>query len=244
MTAKPLNWISWREARQRMPKIWDRWAYFPDRADRAMMNTLRRGHVLCRGEGIILFGNHGDKTVEINEILPELRGISFAGESVAVRYVQRASPPPLHPPQCYYTVEADLGQIVSSIESMTTSPAAPFPVCDTVKATARFVAPELVWDEFRDELIRFELPADASSNDTAAPAEPRRRGNYKGELTAFMGSLNPKLLAQLSDDDVAQRFEDRVHALIKKGLSVLKLPQRRHIANQVSKLRPKYPAAP
>jgi hypothetical protein len=68
-------------------------------------------------------------------------------------------------------------------------------------------------------------------------ALPQRRGAYKGELSAFMGRLNPKLLARLNDDDIAQRFVDYVNAQIKAGRSALKLPQVRNIANQVATIR-------
>jgi hypothetical protein len=52
-----------------------------------------------------------------------------------------------------------------------------------------------------------------------------------------MTRLNPQSLNVLDDDDVAQRFVDYVEARVKRGQSVLKLPQRRHIANQVAKIR-------
>jgi hypothetical protein len=52
------------------------------------------------------------------------------------------------------------------------------------------------------------------------------------------------MLAALSDDDVARRFEDYVAAQVAAGKSVLKLPQLRNIANQVAKLRPKGPPTP
>ena len=39
-------------------------------------------------------------------------------------------------------------------------------------------------------------------------------------------------------------FIDHVQSKVKAGQSALKLPQLRHIANQVSKLRSKDPAAP
>ena len=65
----------------------------------------------------------------------------------------------------------------------------------------------------------------------------QRRGTYIGELKAFMTRLKPQSVSSLDDDDVAGRFADYVEARIKRGQSVLKLPQRRHIANQVAKIR-------
>ena len=72
----------------------------------------------------------------------------------------------------------------------------------------------------------------------------QRRGAYRGELASFVKRLQPTMLAALSDDDVARRFEDYVAAQVAAGKSVLKLPQLRNIANQVAKLRPKGPPTP
>ena len=65
----------------------------------------------------------------------------------------------------------------------------------------------------------------------------QRRGAYIGELKAFMTRLKPESLYSLDDDDLARRFVDYVEARIKRGQSVLTLPQRRNIANQVAKIR-------
>jgi hypothetical protein len=71
----------------------------------------------------------------------------------------------------------------------------------------------------------------------AADAEQSsRRGAYKGELAAFI-RLNPEMVGRLSDDQVVLRFIDYVEAKTKRGRSVLRLPQPRHIAIQVAKIR-------
>jgi hypothetical protein len=75
----------------------------------------------------------------------------------------------------------------------------------------------------------------------AAAEDPRRRGAYIGELTAFMRNFRPELLDQMSDEELASRFADRVEALKRAGRSVLKLPQHRNVANQVARLRGKIP---
>jgi hypothetical protein len=80
---------------------------------------------------------------------------------------------------------------------------------------------------------------------SAKLARPQQqRGAYRGELASFIKRLLPKMLADLSDEDIARRFEDHVESRVKKGTSVLKLPQRRHIANQVAKLREQILASP
>ena len=65
----------------------------------------------------------------------------------------------------------------------------------------------------------------------------QRRNAYRGELAAYTRRFKPELLAKLSDDQLACRFADHVEALRTEGKSVLKLPQLRHVANQVAKLR-------
>jgi hypothetical protein len=76
----------------------------------------------------------------------------------------------------------------------------------------------------------------------ARSQQPQKRGAYKGELAAFMKRMKPEMLSALSDDNIALRFRDHVEAQRKAGRSALNLPQRRHIANQVAKLRPQAPS--
>jgi hypothetical protein len=86
--------------------------------------------------------------------------------------------------------------------------------------------------------VVLQKPRDSTDRDVRAQGGvSQRRGTYIGELKAFMTRLKPQSLNSLDDDDVVRRFEDYVEARIKRGQSVLKLPQRRHIANQVAKIR-------
>jgi hypothetical protein len=73
---------------------------------------------------------------------------------------------------------------------------------------------------------------------------PKRRSGYTGGLAAFMAQLIPRTVAALSDDQIARLFVDRVETQVKAGKSTLKLPELRHIANQVAKLRAKDPGVP
>jgi hypothetical protein len=75
------------------------------------------------------------------------------------------------------------------------------------------------------------------------PSSPQRRGAYIGELKAFMNRFKPETLARLDDNDIALRFIDHVDSQVKAGRSALKLPQLRHVANQVFKMRSKDPRA-
>ena len=85
------------------------------------------------------------------------------------------------------------------------------------------------WAEVHDVLLALEGLGHAGS---------QRRLAYKGELASFMRRIR-SILPDLSDDDVARRFDDEVASKVQAGRSVLKLPQRRHVANQVASLRPK-----
>jgi hypothetical protein len=75
--------------------------------------------------------------------------------------------------------------------------------------------------------------------ETSDHAGSKRRLAYKGELVSFMQQLGPKMLAVLTDDEVAGRFRARIEARKQAGQSALQLPQLRHIANQVANLRPR-----
>jgi hypothetical protein len=50
MAVKPYKWVSWSEARSRMPEIWSGWSYNHYHANKAMVNSLRRGNVPFRGK--------------------------------------------------------------------------------------------------------------------------------------------------------------------------------------------------
>jgi hypothetical protein len=132
MAVKPLNWTSWREARDRMPEIWDGWRFQLKHADEAMVNALRRGHVSCRGpDGV----ENGGSRVRLADILPALKGISLSSQMAGVRYTKPVS------------ALCTIGYLQPTL------------VESESEATARFPTPELAWDEFRAELIRFGLPA-------------------------------------------------------------------------------------
>jgi hypothetical protein len=89
------------------------------------------------------------------------------------------------------------------------------------------------WAEAHDLVLALE----GLRPDGARELGSQRRLAYKGELASFM--LRLRSISDLSDEDVARRFEDEVASKVQAGRSVLKLPQRRHVANQVASLRPK-----
>ena len=91
------------------------------------------------------------------------------------------------------------------------------------------------WRELADELAA----AGFDVADTSDHAGSKRRLAYKGELVSFMQQLGQKMLAVLTDDEIAGRFRVRIEARKQAGQSALPLPQLRHIANQVAKLRPR-----
>jgi hypothetical protein len=112
-----------------MPEIWQSWANLPDHADRAMVNALRSGRVPHRGDD----GRGFDaRPVPLKVAVPALRKILLGSDRAIVTYEKTILHGPLGPYR---------------------------PQPHTVEATVDFFGPELAWDEFRDELIRFELPA-------------------------------------------------------------------------------------
>lgn len=65
-----------------------------------------------------------------------------------------------------------------------------------------------------------------------------RRLAYTGELASLMLRLERAgTLDETSDDNIVRRFENEVATKVQDGRSVLRLPQRRHLANQCAKLR-------
>ena len=50
MAVKPYEWVSWSEARSRMPEICSRWSWDREHADKAFVNVLRLRNVSYRGE--------------------------------------------------------------------------------------------------------------------------------------------------------------------------------------------------
>jgi hypothetical protein len=159
MTAKPLDWKSWWEARDKMTEIYEGWSSW-DQANNAMAKALRSGKVHCRGEFSEFdwrFGN--DDSVALQDVISTL--------------------PKLH----VYSVEAVVEYEIT-ITEMTTFGSDLFrvlrPHTGKSKRTARIRNPELVWPEFCDYLIRFELPTGPMSSRTGqrrrkhTPTPPRQ----------------------------------------------------------------------
>jgi hypothetical protein len=150
MTVKPLNWVSWREARDRMREIWDGWCYQPAHADRAMVNTLRRGHVPHRGEAWTSGSRYTRQPIALRDVVAGLLSLSLFTEEVEYEATEWGS--------------------VLALGGYQAQPM-------TVKRTATLNGAELAWDEFRTDLIRFELPAGTE------PARPR--GPEPGKLRRY-----------------------------------------------------------
>lgn len=94
---------------------------------------------------------------------------------------------------------------------------------------------------FRAVLVRWPalVQALAAAGFALSDETSRRRGAYLGELASFWNRLSPEMRAKLTDDEIAHRFMDHVEAKVNRGQSALKLPQQRHVANQVGNLRKK-----
>jgi hypothetical protein len=135
MAVKPLDWIGWRRARERMPEIWRHREYRVAEADQAMVNSLRRGNVHFRGTA---WG---------------YRERSLTRQPLALRDIVAGllSLPHLS----LFAAEAEY----ESTEWVSVLFGDRMMGPRTIKKIAWLDNAELAWDEFRDDLIRFELPA-------------------------------------------------------------------------------------
>jgi hypothetical protein len=154
MAAEPFNWVSWQEARHRMPEIWDGWHYFLS-ADHAMVSSLRRGNVPCRGEAYGL-GLWPTKPISLREVVAGLLSLRSSWSLFA------------HEAE-YETTEWRTVLTIGGYQGQPTK----------VKKTATLDKVELAWDEFRDDLIRYELPAGVKPKKSSS--SPSRPGPKAGE---------------------------------------------------------------
>ena len=104
------------------------------------------------------------------------------------------------------------------------------PVAPNLDLQIKFSAVRVSWPDLSRALDSAGYVVDAG-NQTAS------RLAYDGELTAFMRRFKPDTLANASDEEIARRFMDYVKGRVAQNKSTLALPQLRHIANRVAKLR-------
>ena len=140
MFVRSYNWATWLDARSRMPEIWSGWKDDHDHAHRAMTNSLRRGKVPVRGFARVEDSYGRPVEIQATSIAPYLVGIT---ESRLCEYevTRRFSGRKMNSPP----------SIVTTIERL---PIEGF---------------ELAWDEFRADLIRWELPIGAVPNSLEWP---------------------------------------------------------------------------
>src|SRR5436305_8303744 len=132
MVAEPYTWVSFSEARARMPQIWNGWSNLPHHANRAMVNALRRGDGPVCGEAQEL------GSLESVRLETVIAGLLSLAAGVAE----------------YETTGSSSGLRLGGYQTS----AGPV----TRKKSAVLIRPELAWEPFRDDLIRRELPTDAT----------------------------------------------------------------------------------
>jgi hypothetical protein len=172
MAVKPLDWVSWREARDRMPEIWDKWHFEPAHADQAMVNSLRRGNVPCRGKASLPRGL-SRQPIALRDVLTGL--LSLRNPWLPLSFGEAAE------------YEATEWRSVLAIGGHQAQPM-------TVKNIAMLEGVELAWGEFRDDLIRRELPAGVTPNDR------RSGGHHKGRI--------PKPIWKAAEIEAKQWLDD------------------------------------
>jgi hypothetical protein len=139
LTVTPYTWIPWSEARSRMPEVWSGWRLDGYHADRAMVNSLRRGKVPYRGGAEILNFPFLNRPVRLQDVVVGLLNLNLLLKEAE-----------------YEQADISPGFLVGRF----VNPPRPM----TQKRVAWLIDAELAWEEFRDDLIRFELPRDATPN--------------------------------------------------------------------------------
>jgi hypothetical protein len=127
-----------------MPEIWDGWRTITDHADRAMVNSLRRGNVPLRGEAQEV-GSF--RSVPLQEVAAGL--LSATGNFAEYEKTVQS--------RGFRRMPFEAGSV-------------------TFHKSAWLFSAELAWEAFRDDLIRFELPAGVTPNpDPAEIVAPGRK---------------------------------------------------------------------
>jgi hypothetical protein len=140
-----------------MPDIWDGWRFQTSHADKAMISSLRRGNVPFRGEAheplfpdLPIVRPRTDRPLALPEVAAGLLVLQFSLHQLTLAE--------------YEATEVGSVLVLGGIT--------PAPV--RVRRTAVLSREELAWEQFRDDLIRFELPRGAT------PSGSRRKG--KGRI--------------------------------------------------------------
>jgi hypothetical protein len=131
-----------------MPQISSGWQWNSDHADRAMVNCLRRGNVPYRGETRSIGEPWSNRP--LNDVVAGLLSLTSYGWA-EYEHVTMSS-------------GFQLGRTITP----------PRPV--THKQTVELVGAELDWAAFRDDLIRFELPAGVTPTEPPKPVRIPTRG--------------------------------------------------------------------
>ena len=187
MTAEPIDWITWREARDRTPEIWEGWRLRWNDADQAMVNSLRRGKVPVRLSTALqsvytpagaypeemgqLLWRYG-KAIPLSEVVAGLLRLDFV-----LNPIIRAE------------YEVPVWGEVLGLGGYQSRPI-------TVKKMAVVSGAELAWAEFYDDLVQYELPRGAR------PTLPRRSKSR----SAAKQARQPALPKQAPDPQIHQEI--------------------------------------
>jgi hypothetical protein len=165
MAVKPLDWISWSAARTRMHEIWRPWSDLYREANEAMVRALRSRQVHYRGEAYDL---QTFRLVPIENVISTLRDLNvYLGDESSAEY------------EITGITTTSFGTSLLRVSQ---------PDTWTSTNTARIRNPELVWSEFRDYLIRFELPASVQPDRARSPhgrGAPRSRRKRTKQMRAI-----------------------------------------------------------
>jgi hypothetical protein len=212
MRVQPLDWSSWWEARLRMREVWRPWADLYHQANEAMANALRSGQVHYRGDAL---AHDGFTPLPVKDVISTLRKLSVAPDEAAAEY--------------------EIAEIMTTTfgsDSLRVSR----PHTWTSRRFARILRPELVWPEFRDYLIRFELPANPTpdrkrygTRSRRAPDDGQPSGRHMQPIWRNIHSQIDKWL----DDDGCPVHGDGRQAALERRVAEL-LQEREHEAGEAT----------
>jgi hypothetical protein len=214
-------------------EVWDgwRWPTHREHADQAMVNSIRRGNVSCRlgaylragayEQGSSIFGWWLNPKIPLQTVIAGLLKLHFG--SPLLREPIRAE---------YETTDEGSSIRYGGPPVIPGWPARPV----TTRRIAVLNGAELAFDQFREDLILYELPAGAQPTLTPPdrPREKQRLG-YMRHLKQFLGGLPED--TGLSDDDIAGLFITHIGTLDEADRP--HLPAQRYIEVQIGKLPPK-----
>ncbi len=229
MVVKPYTWVSWSDARSRMPEICSGWSWDSEHADKAMVSSLRGDPLRSRNVPV-----RGGAQVADADLMA-MRSVPL--KDVAAGLLSTNG----------YSAEYEVTRLSAGL---TVGRMLLPPQHVTDRKNAMLSGAQLAWEAFRDDLIRYELPDGAKPNPDSDETPvgdqryhlPRQRGAYKGALAEWMARKGIQLLRRMTPPAIATDFKSYCESKRRDLLSVL--PKRlRSMEPEIARIIDKMAAA-